>query len=86
MGTTSMASICATFKRAHRASRGTFKCIEWDTGKLCWSSDEVGHASVLAADGKLLMLNDTGTLILARADPEAYRELGRVQLFEDEIC
>ena len=32
------------------------------------------------------MLNDTGTLILARADPEEYRELARTQLFDDEIC
>jgi hypothetical protein len=72
--------------RAHRASRGAFKCIDWETGKFCWASEEVGHASLVIADGKLLMLSDTGTLILARADPAEYRELGRVQLFDDEIC
>ncbi len=70
----------------HRASRGTFKCLDWDTGKLRWSTDAVGHASVVAADGKLLMLSDTGTLILARADPGEYRELSRSQLFDDEMC
>ncbi len=70
----------------HRPSRGTFKCLEWSTGKLCWSTDQVGQAAVLAADGKLLLLDDTGNLILARADPASYQELGRVALFEDEIC
>lgn len=70
----------------HRASRGAFKCLEWSTGKVRWSTDQVGHASVLVADGKLLLATDTGGLILARADPEEYRELGRVQLFEDETC
>ena len=71
---------------AHRASRGTFRCLDWATGRTCWSTDEIGHAAVLAADGKLILLNDTGTLILARADPTAYHELSRVQLFADETC
>ncbi len=70
----------------HRPSRGTFKCLDWSTGKLCWATDQIGQASVLAADDKLLLVNDSGSLILARADPATYQELGRVQLFEDEIC
>jgi outer membrane protein assembly factor BamB len=70
----------------HRTSRGTFRCIDWSTGKTNWSTDRVGHASVLAADGKLFLVNDTGSLLLARADPTQYRELARVQLFDDEIC
>lgn len=70
----------------HKTSRGLLKCLEWTTGKVRWSTDRVGHAALLPADGKLFLLNDTGTLILARADPDEYRELGRVSLFEDEIC
>jgi PQQ-like domain len=70
----------------HRPSRGTFKCLEWATGKICWSTSDVGHAAVLAADGKLLLLNDEGWLILARADATAYKELARTQLFKREIC
>src|SRR5262249_23936372 len=46
----------------------------------------VGQASVLAADGKLMLMSDTGALILARADPRAYQELARTQLFDGEIC
>src|SRR5262249_48492811 len=70
----------------HRASRGAFKCLDWATGKVGWSTDRVGHAAVLVADGKLFLVNDTGSLILARADPAGYREGGRTQLFEDETC
>ncbi len=71
----------------HRASRGAFKCVDWSTGKLRWATDDVGHASVIVADGKLLLLNDTGSLVLARADATAYQELARVSLFDDdEIC
>lgn len=71
---------------AHRPSRGAFKCLDWDTGAVRWSTDRVGHASVLVADDKLFMLTDAGSLILARADSREYVELGRMQLFADEIC
>jgi hypothetical protein len=70
----------------HRPSRGTFRCVDWATGKTRWSTDDVGQASVLAADGKLLLFSDSGTLILVEANSDKYRELARKQVFEDEIC
>ena len=71
---------------AHRPSQGVFRCLSWSNGKVQWSSDRVGQATVLVADGKLILFNDSGTLILARADASAYSELGRVQLFRDATC
>ena len=35
----------------------------------------VGHASVIYADGKLILLNDLGQLILARASPIGTKKL-----------
>jgi outer membrane protein assembly factor BamB len=70
----------------HRASRGTFKCLEWATGKARWSAKSVGQACVVVADSKLYLLNDTGQLIMAEANAELYMEKGRVSLFEGEIC
>ncbi len=69
-----------------RPSRGVFRCLDWSTGETRWSTDRVGHAAVLVADGKLFLLNDSGALVLARADSSGYDERGRVQLFEDEVC
>jgi outer membrane protein assembly factor BamB len=46
----------------------------------------IGHATVLVADGKLILLNDTGELILARATKEHYEELARVTVLGGEIC
>jgi outer membrane protein assembly factor BamB len=71
---------------AHRASRGRFKCLDFTTGAVRWETDRVGQATVLAADGKLFLLSDTGTLILARADPSAYVELARTCVLDGEIC
>jgi hypothetical protein len=54
------------------------------TGKERWSNGRakqrrnpaddqvIGHASVIVADRKLTLLNDSGELILARAVPQRY--------------
>jgi hypothetical protein len=74
-----------------------FRCLEWNTGKPAWTNgdetlrraealpDTIGHASLIVADGKLILLNDTGELILARANPERYEELGRAAVLPGEI-
>ena len=46
----------------------------------------VGHATVLVADGKLVLMNDMGELILAKATREKYEELWRTPLLQGEIC
>ena len=46
----------------------------------------VGHATVLIAEGKLILMNDFGELILARASRERYEELSRTALLGGEIC
>ena len=46
----------------------------------------VGHASVIVADGKLILFNDTGELILARATTDRYQELARASVLAGDIC
>lgn len=72
--------------KAQRPSRGTYKCLDFATGEVRWETDQIGHATVLAADGKLYLFVDTGELILARATPDRFEELGRTQVFQGEIC
>ncbi|HEX4796492.1 MAG TPA: PQQ-binding-like beta-propeller repeat protein [Humisphaera sp.] len=69
-----------------RPSRGTFRCIDFKTGEVRWSSDRPGQASIVVADGKLLMLNDSGQVLLVRADPNRYEEIGRADIFAGETC
>lgn len=72
--------------KSHRASRGEYRALDWDTGKELWSTKEVGHATTIVADQKLLLFSDQGELILARATRASYQELARTRVFEDEIC
>ncbi len=72
--------------RFNRPSRGEFRCLDFETGKIVWSTDQVGHANIIVADGKLILFNDKGEVILARVNPEQYEELTRTTVFQDEIC
>jgi outer membrane protein assembly factor BamB len=55
-------------------------CVDVRTGKDVWTRSKVGryHASLLrTGDNKLLMLDDSGNLILLATDTPAYNELAR---------
>jgi hypothetical protein len=61
----------------------TLRCIEAKTGKELWQKAKVGkyHASLLrTGDDKLLMLDDSGNLILLDPNPKEYRELARARV------
>ncbi len=72
--------------KVHRPSRGTFRCLDFMTGKQQWESKTIGQSSVIIADGKLILFNDSGELIIARATPEKYIELARHSVLGGEIC
>lgn len=72
--------------KAHRPSRGEYRCLDWDTGTILWSDSTIGHATTVVVDGKLWLFNDRGELIVAQVDRTGYREIGRAPVFQDEIC
>lgn len=72
--------------KVHRPSRGTFRCLNFQTGEQVWETDKIGQASLLIADDKLILFNDSGELIIARATSEKYDELARHSVLGGEIC
>jgi outer membrane protein assembly factor BamB len=58
-------------------------CIEAKTGQELWKKAKVGiyHASLMrTGDDKLLMMTDSGDLVLLEPDPKAYSELARSKI------
>jgi outer membrane protein assembly factor BamB len=55
-------------------------CLDLKTGAVKWSKPGIGSGSLMLADGKLIVLGDKGTLIIAEASPTAYQELARAQI------
>jgi hypothetical protein len=54
-------------------------CVDFKTGGLKWSQPNFGSGALIAADGKLIIL-DKGELIIANATPEKYQERARAQV------
>ena len=61
------------------------RCVEWATGKVCWTREGFGCASLILADGHVFALTERGELVVFAATPRAYQETGRKALL-DEPC
>jgi len=60
--------------------RGKLTCLNFETGEVKWSQKGMGTGSLMLADGKLIILSETGKLIIALASPEGFRELSSAQI------
>ncbi|MEA3209251.1 MAG: outer membrane protein assembly factor BamB [Chthoniobacter sp.] len=68
-------------------------CIDLATGQLAWekpgltpTSPDRAEAAFLVLGRNLLVLTDSGELLLCAADPAGYRELGRTQVCGNTWC
>jgi outer membrane protein assembly factor BamB len=52
------------------------RCLDWKTGKIFWEKETI-PASLIAADGKLIILDEKGNLFIAKATPSSYQEIAR---------
>jgi len=59
-------------------------CVEWETGAVKWHEPGLGRASLVLADGHLLVLGEFGDLLLARATPESFAVVSRARLVADD--
>lgn len=55
-------------------------CLEAKTGREVWRQPRFGKGNMVLADGKLWITTFEGELVLARATPAGYQELGRTEL------
>lgn len=58
----------------------TLKCFDPQTRKVFWSKSGLVYATLLAADGKLLVMQTDGELKMVELSKKAYRELGSTNL------
>jgi outer membrane protein assembly factor BamB len=52
-------------------------CVEAASGKRAWQQLRFGKGNLIAADGKLFISTMKGELVVVRANPEKFEELGR---------
>lgn len=55
-------------------------CLDASTGREVWRKSRFGKGNMVLADGKLWITTLEGELVLVRATPAGYEELGRAEL------
>jgi outer membrane protein assembly factor BamB len=61
-------------------SSSILTALNFDTGQMVWRHRSVGKGSLIYADGRLYLYGEDGTIGLADAAPDAYRERGRFSI------
>ena len=61
---------------------GIFACLDARTGERKWKAGRYGYGQVLLAGGHLIVLTESGELVLLRATPERHEELSRFPAIE----
>ncbi len=60
---------------------GQLKCVSAKDGRVLWSRHGFGqHSSIIRSGGRLLVLAESGELVLIEATSSGYKELGRTRL------
>jgi outer membrane protein assembly factor BamB len=62
--------------------RGTLKSVDVATGEVRWKARGFQRGSLIAADGKLIVLGEQGNLALVAANPKEYVEQSTAQVLE----
>lgn len=58
------------------------RCMQWSTGELVWSIDDLQPGGVTIAGGRLLVLTESGELVIAPATPKGFEEAARGQVLD----
>jgi outer membrane protein assembly factor BamB len=63
----------------------SFRAVELRTGEVRWSEDRFRAGSVLLAGDRLVIVRESGELVLAPASPEAFRPAARAQILHGVV-
>jgi outer membrane protein assembly factor BamB len=58
----------------------SFRSVDFKTGAVKWSEDRFHAGTVTLAGDRLLILRETGELVMAQATPDAFRPMARAQI------
>ncbi len=60
------------------------KCIDFATGEEMWSERGLGQGTVIAtSDGTLIVQSDKGEVLTAKASPQGFEEIARVNVIDE---
>lgn len=60
--------------------RPSLRCVELKTGRVCWTQEDFGAATITLAGGQLFILTEQGELVRAPVNPKEFHEASRTQI------
>ena len=63
----------------------TLNCVSWKTGKVNWSEPNLKIGTITVVGNHLLILQENGELVLAKANQQRYQELDRAQILPSGV-
>jgi outer membrane protein assembly factor BamB len=62
---------------------GQLMCVDLKDGRTVWAEKSFApYGTLMIADGKLVILDEKGALVIAEATPKGYHELARAQVLD----
>jgi outer membrane protein assembly factor BamB len=61
---------------------GALACIDVGSGALKWKGDRYGHGQMILVSGLLLLMAESGEVVLLEPNPTEQRELARFKVFD----
>ncbi len=64
-----------------RQERGPeLRCVDWKSGRVRWSESGLGAGTLILAGSQLILMLETGELVVASAVPDAFKARDRAQV------
>jgi outer membrane protein assembly factor BamB len=60
----------------------TLRCLELKTGEVRWTEEGIGFGALTAAAGKLIVLSESGELLVAPASPRGFKPSARAGVLD----
>ena len=70
---------------------GAIQCLDLKTGQPTWPDEQLrqrklGDGALMLADAKLIMISEGGELVIAAADPQGFKPIARLKVFQEKDC
>ncbi len=63
----------------------SLRCIELKTGKIMWTKEAFGAATLMLVGEDLLVLTEKGDLVRVAATPESFKEIARAKILDPDV-
>ena len=63
-----------------QVNEGPLTCLDFKTGQRQWAEGGIKGGGLMAADGKLIIMDSAGELVIAEASPAGYKELSKTKI------